>query len=264
MASYTITARNPATESENRIHADDVARRYGFRGGLVPGVTVYGYVATGLATDPDWIAHGSASVRFRKPCYDGDLLEIALSPDGGVEVRVRDEVCVTGQASAVADADVGPGAQGSSAVVSQDVAPGLDRRPPASVTSLAKGTSLGRIPVPTDQEAVASYLSKIAVSDWNRDVLHPGMLLESANWVLMANVVLPPWIHVESAITHRRAVRIGEAVEVHAAVDDEWEHKGHRFVRLNVAWRAANPVNPADDVVAVARHVAIWQPATGA
>ena len=42
MAGYTITAHNPATGSENRIHADDVARRYGFRGGLVPGVTVYG------------------------------------------------------------------------------------------------------------------------------------------------------------------------------------------------------------------------------
>ena len=41
-STYTITARNPAAESENRIHADDVARRYGFRGGLVPGVIVYG------------------------------------------------------------------------------------------------------------------------------------------------------------------------------------------------------------------------------
>ena len=54
----TITARNPATDSENRIHADDVARRYGFRGGLVPGVTVYGYIATALAADSGWVAHG--------------------------------------------------------------------------------------------------------------------------------------------------------------------------------------------------------------
>ena len=41
-STYTMTARNPATGSENRIHADDVARRHGFRGGLVPGVAPCG------------------------------------------------------------------------------------------------------------------------------------------------------------------------------------------------------------------------------
>lgn len=108
MAGYTITAHNPATGSENRIHADDVARRYGFRGGLVPGVTVYGYVATGLA-GPDWVARGGAEVRFRKPCYEGDLLEIDLGPDGAIEVRSRGEVCATGRASVGAD-NPGPSA----------------------------------------------------------------------------------------------------------------------------------------------------------
>jgi hypothetical protein len=245
MADYTITARNPATESENRIHADDVARRYGFRGGLVPGVTVYGYIATGLA-GPDWVAHGGADVRFRKPCYEGDLLEIDLGPDGAIEVRSRGEVCVTGRATSGAE-NPGP------AVVSQDPAPDPSRRPLASQSSLAKGTSLGRIPLPAGEEAHGGYLQKIGVSDWTLDALHPGMLLEGANWMLMANVVLPPWIHVESSIAHQRAIRVGEAVEVHAAVADEWEHKGHRFVGLDVAWRSA------DDVVATGRHVAIWQ-----
>ena len=28
-----------ATDSDNRIHSDDVAKQYGFRGGLVPGVS---------------------------------------------------------------------------------------------------------------------------------------------------------------------------------------------------------------------------------
>ena len=43
-SSFRGTAFNQATESENRIHSDEVARRYGFRGGLVPGVTVYAYL----------------------------------------------------------------------------------------------------------------------------------------------------------------------------------------------------------------------------
>jgi hypothetical protein len=250
MAEYTITARNTATENENRIHADDVARQHGFRGGLVPGVTVYGYVATGLA-DPGWVERGGAEVRFRKPCYDGDLLEICLGPDGAIEVRARGEVCVTGRSS-TGRSSTGAESPGP-AVVSRDLAPDRGHRPPASQSSLAPGTSLGRIPLPADAEALAGYLEKTGVSDWTLDALHPGMLLEGANSVLAANVVLPPWIHVESSIAHRRAVRIGETVEVHAAVADEWERKGHRFVALDVAWRSA------DDVVATGRHVAIWQ-----
>jgi hypothetical protein len=245
MAGYVVTAHNPATGSENRIHADDVARRHGFRGGLVPGVTVYGYVATGLA-DLDWVARGGAEVRFRKPCYEGDLLEIDLGPDGAIEVRSRGEVCVTGRASVGAD-DPCP------AVVSLAPAPEPSRRPVASQSSLAKGTSLGWVPLPTGEEALTRYLERIGATDWTLDALHPGMLLEGANWVLVANVVLPAWIHAESSIAHRRAVRIGEALEVHAAVAGEWERKGHRFVTLDVAWRSA------DDIVATGRHVAIWQ-----
>ena len=250
MARYTITARNPARASENRIHADDVAQRYGFRGGLVPGVTVYGYVATRLAQDPDWIARGRTSARFRKPCYDGELLEIDLGDDGAIEVRSRGEVCVTGRASAVASASTD---SLDAAVVSQMPGPDPGLRPPASQSSLAKGTSLGWIRVPADEEAVTSYLKRVGIAEWRLGVLHPGILLEGANSVLTANVVLPPWLHVESSIAHHRAVLIGEPLEVHAAVADEWEHKGHRFVELNVAWRSA------DDVVAVGRHVAIWQ-----
>src|SRR5205823_13253263 len=41
---YRVRPHNAATESENKTHHDDVAQRHGFRGGLVPGVTVYAYM----------------------------------------------------------------------------------------------------------------------------------------------------------------------------------------------------------------------------
>ena len=41
---YTVSAYNTAHDSENKIHDDAVARRFGFGGGLVPGVDVYGYM----------------------------------------------------------------------------------------------------------------------------------------------------------------------------------------------------------------------------
>jgi len=34
--SWSGEAFNPVPESENRIHGDEIARAYGFRGGLVP------------------------------------------------------------------------------------------------------------------------------------------------------------------------------------------------------------------------------------
>jgi acyl dehydratase len=80
---YHVVARNSAHASENRIHADHVARRYGFRGGLVPGATVYGYVSHALleTLGPAWVAHGATRARFVAPCYDGDdLLVVGQGP----------------------------------------------------------------------------------------------------------------------------------------------------------------------------------------
>ena len=41
---YRVQAFNSATHSENRMHDDAVAQKYGFSGGLVPGVDVFAYM----------------------------------------------------------------------------------------------------------------------------------------------------------------------------------------------------------------------------
>ena len=38
MKSWQATALNTAPDSENEIHSDKLAKEYGFKGGLVPGV----------------------------------------------------------------------------------------------------------------------------------------------------------------------------------------------------------------------------------
>ena len=74
-ATYRVQACNLSLASENKIHDDDVARRFGFAGGLVPGVEVYAYmthlpvVRWGVA----WLERGTAECRFSKPIYDGKL-----------------------------------------------------------------------------------------------------------------------------------------------------------------------------------------------
>src|SRR5271155_1719093 len=80
---YHVEALNAAKESENKIHDDCVARRFGFRGGLVPGVEVYAYMAHmpvarwGRA----WLERGCADCRFWKPVYDGALARITAAEE---------------------------------------------------------------------------------------------------------------------------------------------------------------------------------------
>ena len=44
LQAYRVTAYNTSKQSENKIHDDTVARRFGFSGGLVPGVDVMAYM----------------------------------------------------------------------------------------------------------------------------------------------------------------------------------------------------------------------------
>ena len=41
---YEGIAFNQAPDSDNEIHSDEMAQRFGFEGGLVPGVTVSAYL----------------------------------------------------------------------------------------------------------------------------------------------------------------------------------------------------------------------------
>src|SRR4029453_15918890 len=88
-----------------------------------------------------------------------------------------------------------------------------------------------------------------------RRVAPPGWLLRDANYVLSRNVVLGPWIHVESVVQHHGPVADGEVVEARATVTREWEHKGHRFVELDVGLLADEA-----RVAAHVRHTAIYRP----
>jgi acyl dehydratase len=250
---YHVVARNSATASENRIHADDGARRYGFRGGLVPGATVYGYVSHALleTLGPGWVAHGVTRARFVAPCYDGeDLLVSVRGP--GFEVTSGERACVVGSAALCRD-----GAGGLDIPwIPPAPAPAPEDRPPADETVLAAGRVLGPVVLPTDWAATAAYLERLGEPSTMyaaEGIVHPGMLLEGANRILMSNVVLPAWLHVESEIEHRRAVTVGERLEVRARVGELFERKGHRFVALWVTWLVG------DETVSVGRHTAIWQ-----
>src|SRR5215472_14247354 len=128
MMEYAVSAYNTAKESENKINDDAVAQRFGFRGGLVPGVDVYAYMAhlPVQAWGRVWLERGLADCRFLKPVYEGATAE------------------VTGTAAlsaAAAPHDAG---------TFEDVTP-AEERPPADETSLRTGRWLGMRPLLVNQ-----------------------------------------------------------------------------------------------------------------
>src|ERR1700731_3380661 len=106
---YRVQAYNTAKLSENKMHDDPVARRFGFSGGLVPGVDVMAYMMhlpvakRGRA----FLDRGLIEARFVKPVYDGDIAEVRSEESDGVlsiEVESRGQLCATGSASLPASA----------------------------------------------------------------------------------------------------------------------------------------------------------------
>src|ERR1700741_418414 len=83
-AAYDVRAFNQAAASENKIHDDTVAQRFGFRGALVPGVAVFASMAHQPVTrwGRGFLERGAADCRFLKPVYDGDMVRVSAESEG--------------------------------------------------------------------------------------------------------------------------------------------------------------------------------------
>jgi acyl dehydratase len=255
-APYRVRAFNTAAASENKIHDDAVARRFGFSGGLVPGVEVYAYM-THLAIErwgQGWLERGGAGCRFQSPVYDGKIVEIsATNVIDAMAIRVEcDGVhCADGSATHSEGERTRPQKYGMRAPLPPAV------RPPADERSLATGTSLGIHPFQISAEYAAEYLRDVRETSplYAREGLaHPGIVLRLCNQALVQNVVLGPWIHVGSAVRNFSAAKIGDTLSLFARVAANYERKGHRFVDLDIL------VSADERPIAEVTHIAIYRP----
>lgn len=262
---YRVEARNAATTSENRIHDDAVARQHGFDGGLVPGVTVYGYMTGPVVRllGREWLERGTISVRFHRPVYNGQTVEARAERSAPVDEAGPTElalalsnpegvVCASGRAALPVSPTAAPDPSG------YPVAPAPDRdaRPPADDSSLAPGTALATQWLSVEDRHAAAYL---AVLGEDSDLLGPGrlappgFLILSANSALSSTVRLGPWVHTDSEVTNLASVPYGQVVETRGYVADRFDRGGHAFVVLELLWLLE------DRPVMHARHTAIYR-----
>lgn len=231
---FRVQAHNTAADSENRIHDDQVAASYGFRGGLVPGVTVYGYMVPAVVDrlGRPWLEHGSITMRLHAPCYEGDTV---LSRCGGSNVSAEQE---DGSVYASGTVSIELSAGSGSANFPLHPLPEMDQRAVASATTVLPGTPLGSIR---------------AILDVNDADAIPERLLRMANEILVRNFRMSPWIHAGSHVQHHRLAGCGEEITVNGMIQECFERKGRRFAI------AGMQMSGDGAVVATVRHTFIYQ-----
>ena len=253
---YRVQAYNTSKQSENKIHDDTVARRFGFSGGLVPGVDVMAYMMH-LPVEKwgrAFLERGLIEARFVKPVYDGETAEVTASDNNGalsIEVHSRGQLCATGSASL-------PAAAPAISLADFSAVAAVAERKPVSPVSYEVGSWLGTAPRAWAGDAANEYLADIRETDpiYLREGLgHPGLLQRVMNKVLVDNAILGPWIHVGSRMQLLSAARSGDEITARAKVTGNYDKKGHRFVELD-ALVVASGRTP----LAHCQHIAIYQP----
>ncbi len=247
---HMLKAHNNAADSTNKIHDDRVAAQYGFRGGLVPGVTVYAYMTYPLVQrfGAAWLSRGTAQLKLVKPCYEDDQVTVTATVSDVAEGELRFAVrgtnvqgidCGVGTAALLTEAKVAPGAQ--------DIPAGA---PQASVPVSWEAIVIGE-PLPVLQFTVtevdnlsycSTYGDDLSVYRGSDGCVHLGFLLQQCNRIFSERFELGPWIHVASEIAMYRPCRVGDVVQVRGVPVDKFDKKGHEFVVLDVLMLANGEV----------------------
>ena len=241
MAIHTATARNFSTETENRIHSDDVAARFGFEGALVPGAAVFGHMTTPLVATlgSDWLAGTRAELRLVKPAYHLDALEIhhaEAENEHTVRCHARGLLLAQLRSTALAeDVDAHAFQQGGDAVAD---------RPTIQWDNVHVNE-----PFPSwtwTLDAVENAEAAAQVEDdlpcYREGLVHPHAILSLANRAFTRRYHLPAWLHVGSDVRLRQPLRVGEPVDVRTVPTRKWRRKGHELIELYIACIVAGAV----------------------
>jgi hypothetical protein len=240
---WQAIAFNTSPDSDNRIHSDEMAQSYGFKGGLVPGVVVSAYlIHPGVqAWGMEWLTRGHSKVVIHKPTYDGDSFDVKLTDisDSSYQSALLDS---TGTLNASGEVSLTRLAEPPTMRGDVLVEP---KRPPslASLETMHRLQEVGMsaLEVCWDQNCeIPSYLKDARAMPAlhqakQGDFANAGFMLGLTNWALAANVYMNPWIHLQTESQFYAAVRGGTLLQVECDIQALFEKRGHKFVDLNVS-----------------------------
>jgi acyl dehydratase len=239
MPVHTAVARNFAEASENKIHSDDIARRFGFTGALVPGVTVFGHLAWPLTQHfgERWLRGSWVTTRFIKPAYHSETISLSdrQTSDAGLAVECSN---AAGVLLATLECTIEPTAPPADVYAHLGRVTAPQERVEISWDTVRVDEPFATYVWQPDDAVNREYAERVADETelFRNGVLHPHAILSQANQVLVRRYVMPAWIHTGSEIRFRRLLRVGDEIEVRAVPLEKWERKGHQFIKLYVAY----------------------------
>ncbi|MBI5287347.1 MAG: MaoC family dehydratase [Chloroflexi bacterium] len=224
----------------NPIHATEFARRYGFRGPLVGGVTVWGWATPAIleAAGDAWLSRGWSEIAFRQPVYPGDLLKVRVRPDAERDERVF-AVTMTNQDGV--DCVVATVGLGDAPWLVElrtpgrlDPAPSPDPLPELALATAPVGDDLVPMSLPMTVEDARAYIRQSQRTDDARFVgdaprLHPGWIAGRVEDLLRHNYAIPASMHTRSRVQHVAPAMAGQTLTVAAKFIEAYERKGHHF-----------------------------------
>jgi hypothetical protein len=241
--SYRGSAYNPVPESENRIHSDEIAHRFGFRGGLVPGVVISAYLLQPAieAWGGDWLSRGGAKVVVAHPLYDDEDFDVVVegASGHGYSAQLLGTAGDPRARATVTLPDVAPEApqfRGDRRITAGQ------ERATASRASLERlrEEGLGAVRVRWPEAEITSYTKDSA--DMPRllrldaeGYANPAFVLGMSNWAFAANVRMSAWLHLQTEHQNHAAIPIGSELVVEQRISDLFEKKGHEFVDVELA-----------------------------
>lgn len=241
MSNWKGVAFNQVPDSANQIHGDEMAKKFGFKGGLVPGVTVSAYLLhpAAEAFGMDFLERGFAHCRVNSPLYDEETFEVEVTDQGETHLdtclkRESGELLAVSETKVVDTLPDAPVYRGDP-VADKDYKPAAATR--ANLEALQANGCQSLIYRWNEQHEMGTYLrdrtqmSKVYAVD---GYANPSYILGISNWVLSANIYMNPWVHLETRSQNFAALSAGTKFVSEMTVTDLFEKKGHEFVDAEV------------------------------
>jgi hypothetical protein len=239
---------------EGTSHEDATARAMGFRAALLPGVFVYGH-----ATRPalrrwgrDWLARGTADVRFRRPVHAGDSLRVLVGADErrAGEIIATVSIMQVESGTVVLEGTVGL----ADAPPTPPDLPLLDPLEPRRVIhpgAVPEGLALGSVAQTLTAETVAESRADFRETEpilAEDGLIHSGCLIRKTMGDALGNLILPmPVIFAAVRVENMAPAPVGASYRTSARITRGYEARGKHFIETD-EWLLA-------DGRPVARHV---------
>lgn len=237
--SYKIQTFNDALESENRIHSDDVAKRYGFEGALVGGVVVYGHMTYQpmRVAGADWLTDNKAEVRFLKPAYDEQFLHIECEQTAnGLQSNCyndsRELLATLSSTKGLDDPSPSWMIPPATEIITREEIHWdklhIDQPAPAHIWTPDYETNMDFAKQLRDENPL--------YSEGKDPLVHPFWISRECNSAFSRSFILPAWIHVGTAFYFHKPLKVGQEVEIRMIPQKKWKSKGHQLATLYIAF----------------------------